>query len=137
MFNKTYHNCISTYHSCKIPNSYENSSDNIIVSIHSSSFTKSCNKCLENKSYNPVNNNNSHTILEVKRNQTFWTGATYGRTSRSQFLTKQPRSFALSSLHLLSALLTLQLKSMQQIHNNRKRNFFYETKEICSYLCSR
>lgn len=59
---KTCDNYISTYHSCKIPNSYENSSDNIIVSIHSSSFTKSCNKRLENKSYKPVDKNYGHAI---------------------------------------------------------------------------
>lgn len=38
-----------------------------------------------------------------------WTlcmGAMYGRTNRSQLRIKQPNNFALSSLHLLSALLT-------------------------------
>ena len=36
----------------------------------------------------------------------------YGSTSRSQLRIKQPNSFALSSLHLLSALLTLQESSI-------------------------
>lgn len=36
----------------------------------------------------------------------------YGRINLSQFRIKQPSSFALSSLHLLSALLTLQQSSI-------------------------
>jgi hypothetical protein len=44
--------------------------------------------------------------------QTLCIGAMYGSTSRSQLRIKQPNNFALSSLHLLSALLTLQESSV-------------------------
>lgn len=45
-------------------------------------------------------------IVEGKKMLTLCTGAIYGRINLSQLRIKQPSNLALSSLHLLSALLT-------------------------------